>query len=221
MSATDKDAPADDYFQAIERTFIRLRGAPLLLSPADWQTARRWQEQGVPLAVVRDVLEGVFERVRSRDPKRKISSLSYCAPAVEEAWREIEDLSATAGRLEPDLIDVVGRLEELSAALPGDSPVGEVIGGKLAQIDGSAEAVEKSLERLDRQMLDLADRDVDDVERTEITRQARSALARALSSGGLEVSADLEGRLYREFLRRRLGLPTLSLFSNLSAGESD
>ena len=49
----DSEAEADQaYFQAIEETFVRLRGAPLLLSPADWQVARRWHRDGVPLPLV-------------------------------------------------------------------------------------------------------------------------------------------------------------------------
>jgi len=221
MSATGNDPSGEDYFRSIESAFVRLRGAPLLLSPADWQTARRWHEAGVPLSVVREVMESVFARLRERHPKRRISSLSYCAPAVEEAWREIQELSVAPGRLEAESVDVPRRLEALAGALPENSPIGKEIGDRLGRIEGAAESVEKALEALDARLLDLADEALDSGSRAELSEQTRAALDRALSGGGLEASADLEQRLFREFLRRRLGLPTLSLFAALPRPPSE
>lgn len=215
MSETDSDLSGDDYFRSIENTFIRLRGAPLLLSPADWQTARRWHEAGIPLSVIREVLEGVFERVRERDPKRRVSSLSYCAPAVEEAWREIEDLTAAGGRIEADPVDVPERLRLLVEALPVGWPVGNEIGRRLIELEGGAESVEKALESLDQRMLDLAEEALDEGSRQALAEQTRKALERALRGGGVDSEIELERRLFREFLRRHLGLPTLSLFARL------
>jgi hypothetical protein len=215
MSATDSETARNDYFEAIETAFISLRGAPLLLSPADWQTARSWHEQGVPLEVVLEVVRSVFARREERGSKRKISSLAYCAPAVEEAWSEIVELGAAAGRLEPAPVDVPERLARLQAAIPEALPLSDEISGSLQGLAGGAEEVERSLQELDRHMLQLAEADLDPPVLAEISAHARKALAR--SRRGMETgeAAEVEARLYREFLRRRLDLPTLSLFSTL------
>jgi hypothetical protein len=106
------------YFLAVEDIFVRLRGAPLLLSPADWQAARRWHRQGVPLEVVREALEEVFARRRERGAKGRISSLRYCGPAVEAAWQRHSDLAAHGERAPAEAFDAAGRLRRLAAALP-------------------------------------------------------------------------------------------------------
>jgi hypothetical protein len=110
------------YFLAVEDIFVRLRGAPLLLSPADWQAARRWHRQGVPLEVVREALEEVFARRRERGAKGRISSLRYCGPAVEAAWERHSDLAAHGERAPAEAFDAAGRLRRLAAALPPNLP---------------------------------------------------------------------------------------------------
>lgn len=102
----DPGDPADEgrgdelhaYFHAIERVFIALRGAPLLLAPADWQIARRWHHDGVPLSLVLDTLAAVFAKRRERQAAGALSgrivTLRYCAPAVDAAWLEQRALLA-------------------------------------------------------------------------------------------------------------------------------
>ena len=199
MSATGRGASAEEYFRSIETVFLRLRGAPLLLSPADWKTAERWYDAGIPLSVVQDVMESVFERLRERDPKRRISSLTYCAPAVEEAWREIEELSEPTGRLEPVSLDIEERLKALIAALPRASTIAAEIGPRLADLAGSAEVVERALQGLDVRMLDMAEEELDEATRERLEARTRVALDRALGPDGSEREDDLERR------RRRRG----------------
>ena len=52
------------YFQTLEEAFIRLRGAPLLLSPADWQMAKEWRQRGIPVELIERVLGEVLEERR-------------------------------------------------------------------------------------------------------------------------------------------------------------
>ena len=92
MSGTDSgDLPGDEYFRAIETAFIGLRGAPLLLSPTDWQTAREWYRQGIPLEVVCDVLESVFAGVREFPIRVKCATLPWhtMKAALENAGRPV------------------------------------------------------------------------------------------------------------------------------------
>ena len=140
---------ADDhlYFQGIEEIFVRLRGAPLLLSPADWQVASRWHREGVPLDLIGRVLEEVFAKRQERGTKGKINSLRYCAPAVEAAWADLRELTAPGERTEAAPLDIATRLRNLAAAVP------EAFAARVAGLHGDAPSVEAALSALDREML--------------------------------------------------------------------
>lgn len=214
MSATaDGPDPDHAYFQAVEEIFVELRGAPLLLSPADWQVARRWHQEGVPLELVRRTLEEVFAKRKERGAKGKISSLRYCAPAVEAAWSELRDLTAPGDRAAPSAFEVVPRLAALAASLPPSLPGREALAIRLATLGGDPQEVEDRLASLDREMLDVATEGLDAESRGEIdtaVEKTLTLLRGRLPADELEVSRE---RLARQALRRRLGLPVLSLFS--------
>jgi hypothetical protein len=59
VSSCAAETSAEAYSAAIEETFVRLRGAPYLLTPLAWKLVRHWYRQGVPLDVVRRTLEEV------------------------------------------------------------------------------------------------------------------------------------------------------------------
>ncbi|HEV8582167.1 MAG TPA: hypothetical protein VGX68_24115 [Thermoanaerobaculia bacterium] len=209
-SAEDSDHA---YFQAVEEIFVELRGAPLLLSPADWQVARRWHQEGVPLDLLRRVLGEVFARRQERGAKGKISSLRYCAPAVEAAWSEVRELTAPGRRADAPALEVPPRLAALAASLPVDFPYREIFAGRILALGGDPQEVEERLSVLDREMLDAAADGLDGDSRAAI----EAAVEKTLAALGARLSAEeLEhsrGRLARQALRRRLGLPVLSLFS--------
>lgn len=209
--------PAEDsdhaYFQAVEEIFVELRGSPLLLSPADWQVARRWHQEGVPLDLVRQALAEVFARRKERGAKGKISSLRYCAPAVEAAWAELRDLTAPGHRAAAPAFEVPPRLAALAASLPVNLPDRETLAARIVSLDGDPQEVEERLSALDREMLDAAGDGLDEAAGAEISAAVEKTLA---SLGGRLPAEELERsreRLARQALRRRLGLPVLSLFS--------
>jgi hypothetical protein len=208
---TDSDAEADQaYFQAVEETFVRLRGAPLLLSPADWQVARRWHRDGVPLPLVQRVLEEVFARRRERGAKGRINSLRYCKPAVEAAWEEVQQLTAPGRRTEAEPLEVSPRLAALARALPGElAGVASAILG----LEGESEEVEAALAELDRELLQAAAAGLDEAASAELEDAVDSTLATLAARLPPEDLASARDRLRRQLLRRRLGLPVLSLFS--------
>ncbi len=117
MSSTDSSADDHAYFQAIESSFIRWRGAPLLLSPSDWQLARQWHRQGIPLELVLETLEQVFVTRQARGAKGRVQGLRYCAPAVEKAWSARQELMATGERQAPPKLDLTERLHGLAKTL--------------------------------------------------------------------------------------------------------
>ena len=222
MTDQENDGLEDHaYFLAIEDHFVRLRGAPLLLSPADWQVARRWHRQGIPLELVRRALEEVFARRRERGAKGRISSLRYCAPAVEAAWTERSELAAPGKRVEAEAFDAASRLAALAAALPagGGDPGGPGVAGlraELAALAGTGldpQAIEERLAELDRRTLDGALAALGAAERAALDATLDKAIG---AVAGRLAAAEIErarGRLARQVLRERLGLPMLSLFS--------
>lgn len=213
MSETAEDS-GHAYFQAVEEIFVELRGSPLLLSPKDWQVARRWHQEGVPLELLRRTLAEVFARRKERGAKGKISSLRYCAPAVEAAWEEIRELTAPGRRAEmPAAFETRPRLAALAAALPADLPQRETLAARITALEGDPQEVEEQLAALDREMLDTAAESLDAEGRAEIEAAVEKTLAglgKRLPAGEVEHS---RARLARQVLRRRLGLPVLSLFS--------
>lgn len=215
--ATEPD-PDHAYFQAVEEIFVELRGAPLLLSPTDWQVARRWHQDGVPLDLVRRTLAEVFAKRKERGAKGKISSLRYCAPAVEAAWADLKELTGPGQRAVAPDFEVAPRLAALASALPRGLAGREALAARLALLGGDPQDVEERLAALDREMLDGVTSGLDSEERTEIGAAVEKTLA--LLSGRLpaeEIEASRE-RLFRQTLRRRLGLPVLSLFSPEAEG---
>lgn len=199
------------YFQAIEEIFVTLRGAPLLLSPADWQVARRWHREGVPLHLIGRVLEEVFAKRKERGTKGKISSLRYCAPAIEAAWAELRELTAPGERAEAAPFDVPARLRALAAALPEESR--EAFASRITALQGDPQSVEAQLANLDRELLVAVAGGLDGDTRSEVDSEVEKALTAFGARLSAEERARSRERLTYQVLRQRLGLPVLSLFS--------
>jgi hypothetical protein len=217
-------ATADDYayFRAIEDRFIGLRGSPLLLSPSDFRIAQRWHRRGVPLTLIERILPEVFARRAERGGARgKVYGLRYCAPAIESAWEEIQELQAPGEReTAAPALDVPARLDALASALPARLPGRDELVEAIRSLSGPPEAVEAALARLDEETLDATERRLRAGGRAELERQAAASLA---AVAGRLPAAEIEtarARLLRRLLRKRIGLPLLSLFApEAEAGE--
>lgn len=212
-----------EYFETIEEEFIRLRGAPLLLSPADWRLADRWRREGVPLFLVLESIRLVFERRAERRaaspaaPQRKVSSLRYCRPAVERAWTEYRELGgASARQTRPAAVDVRARLQALADAIPPAAGDLEIWRQRLLELQGPAPAVEDRLVELDRELVDRTFELLPRRERETVTAEAEAVLERMASRVDRERLADIRRRMVRRLVRERLGLPLLSLFAERS-----
>ncbi len=221
MSATgaeDLETDSDHaYFRAVEDLFIALRGAPLLLSPADWRVAQRWHQEGIPLDLVRRTLIELFARRKERGSSGRVSSLRYCAPAVEAAWGELRELVAGGERGVAEALAVAPRLRALASALPAGLPAAEGLAARITALGRGAgvdpRAVEAELSQLDVRLLAAAEAGLGDEERSALEAAVEETLGRLRSR---LPTAEVEGarqRLELQLLRRRLGLPVLSLFS--------
>ena len=202
------------YFRAIEEHFIDLRGAPLLLSPADYQTARRWWRDEIPLDVVRSALDEVFARRAERAAERPVQSLRYCASAVEAAWRRASEMQRSDVRRAAAPIEVAGRLEALAGAVPEAHPGAAALRRRILALEGAPESVESELATLDEQMLADAEESLDPDEREALEQRlgrSLAALAERLPSDEVERA---RRRLFERALRHERHLPVLSLFAD-------
>jgi hypothetical protein len=213
QGASPEDSPEHAYFRALEETFIRLRGAPLLLSPADWRVASAWYSEGIPLTVVVRALEEVFARRRERGAKGRIQSLRYCAPAVAAAWEEIRSLTAPGRQAEAEPLLVAPRLAALAAALPAELEDRQGWARRITALAGGTEEVEAALADLDRELLGDLEATQEPGVREQLAGEMEAALARLATRLGDRELEEARGRLLRLLLRQRLGLPVLSLFS--------
>lgn len=212
-----EDLPSSDdqlYFRAIEDAFIALRGAPLLLSPADWRAAQEWHRLGIPLDLIRRVLGEVFEKRRLRGTRGRVNSLRYCAPAVKAAWEELQELQgpgAPPGEEAPGLEE---RLEALARALPATLPRRDEWVEQVLALKGNPQAVEAALAELDQEMLAAAGAALTAAEARVLDQEVEEAigrLSRRLPATELDA---LRRQLRRQHLRRHAGLPLLTLFGS-------
>ncbi len=112
MDSPELDESA--YATQVEEAFIAERGTPFLLSPKDWTLIRGWREAGIPVGTVVRALRETFEKRRSRGQAGKVSSIAYCAGAVEELW-------------EMERRGLVGKAREGPAVAGADAPAKEEI----------------------------------------------------------------------------------------------
>jgi len=208
--------PASDdtgaYFRAVETAFVRLRGAPLLLSPADYQVAARWHREGVPLRLVEATLEEVFAKRKERGAKGRINSLRYCTQAVDAAWAEVKELQGPARRTVETAAPVEERVASLAEALPAALAGRESWVTRLLALRGTPEAVEAELRALDGELLVAAEATLDAGARLRLDAEVEAIVEGLRDRFPDAELAALRGQLRRQRLRRAVGLPALSLF---------
>ncbi|MEM6455894.1 MAG: hypothetical protein AAF772_12430 [Acidobacteriota bacterium] len=211
------------YFQTIEDAFIALRGAPLTLSPADWQLARRWHRAGIPAALVVRAVTETFAKRRARGAKTPVRSLRFCASAVEAAWRdEAERLASGARDDAPIALDLTPRWHQLHRALDGVDPrldaaplrraLDQLASGPAAAA-GDLDALEHALQDLDAQLRAAASEALDDAERAAMANTIDRSLRDMGRSPHAPDAADVRDALARQLLRERFALPVLSLYA--------
>lgn len=214
----DPDGP-HPYFMALEEVFLELRGSPLQLAPADWLVAKEWYEQGIPLELVEEILRAAFERLDEEEKEEKIWSLRRFKRQVKAAWKRRQALEAPAAPAETEELDVPARLRRLAAALPAALAERAALGERIRGLEGDAEEIEKRLAEIDHELLTSVDERLPESERAGLESELASALA---ALAGRLTRAELERAresLRQELLRRRAGLPVLSLFAPEATAE--
>ena len=195
----------DDYFLEIEAHFAQRRNTPFILSAKDWALMQRWQGEGIPLSVVIEAIDSVFEKNETSGRRKVISSLSYCRHAVKELWEARRDLYVGGSELTPEANPEV-RLESLAQRIqePFASRVRE-----LAR-ERSVPRIEQRLMEIERELIDALMASVPE-EVDSIRREIAASLGNATKLDP-RVRARTEEANLRRKIRERFELPRLTLF---------
>ena len=206
--------PADDYFLEIEARFAERRNTPFILSAKDWALMKKWRDDGVPLPVVLEAIDQVFENNETSGRRKVISSLSYCRHSVKELWNDRKDLYAGGSEPAPEeqpgpMLDALA--ERLSAAEAPAPVIAEFAAAVRALV--SEKTVPRIEERLIAMESDLMTRimEADPAAAAEI----REELARAIGDPAKldeKTRQRTEEANLRRIVRTRYGLPRLTLF---------
>ena len=204
------DTPPETYYQEIEAHFALRRGTPFILNAKDWALMKKWFEDGVPLPVVIEAIDAVFERNETSGRKKVISSLSYCRHSIKELWEERRNLYVGAGDITPEagpgaLLDALAmQLETSEVAAPFAARV-------------RALASEKSVPKIEERLIDLERELVDafiaaDPAAIEAIRDdIATALGDTSKMNEKTRTRTVEANL-RRLVREKFGLPRLTLF---------
>jgi hypothetical protein len=190
---------SDDYFLEIEAHFASRRQTPFILSGKDWALMQRWREEAIPLPIVIEAIDAVFEKNETSGRRKVISSLSYCRHAVKELWDARRDLyvggSDTTPEASPEtrLAELAERLQEPFASRVRD----------LAR-ERSVPKIEERLMEIEREMIDGLT--------TPALRQESAAALGDASKLDPKIRARTEEANLRRLVRERFNLPRLSLF---------
>ena len=195
-----------DYYNEIESHFALRRGTPFILSAKDWALMKKWHGDGVPLPVVIEAIDTVFERNETSGRRKTISSLSYCRHAVKELWEERKDLYVGAGETTPETA-IAETLAALAQQLE-TSALGAPFASRVRALTGSVPKVEQQLLDLEAELLDAA---IASAEVTALRQEIVSALGDTSRIDEKTVARTVEANL-RRLVRERFGLPRLTLF---------
>jgi hypothetical protein len=220
------------YFTAIEEQFSRMRGAPLVLSPADWHLAASWLERHIPLPVVSRAIREVLETAAARGRRKPVFSLSYCRHEVEaEFSRYLEAMAGSSsqgggGETRPPLWQrLIQKADRLSRAAadwpePARAPAGLAITALQAaahdlQAGGTDPTVlEERLAAHERELIDRLEACLSATEKDALYTRCQERLAPYRQRMSEEVCQRTLRHALDMALRRHFKLPRLSLLSD-------
>ncbi|HYK05686.1 MAG TPA: hypothetical protein VE974_28310 [Thermoanaerobaculia bacterium] len=170
-----------------------------MLNAKDWILMKSWSEAGIPLPVVIEAIDSVFDKQEAK--QRKVNGLAYCKHAVKELWNERRELLIGGQENSPEE-EVVPRLAALADVL---QPVAPEFAVRVREL-----VSEKSVPRIEERLMELEHELIE-----SLLPQAEElrAEARALTSGADEKTrARTEEAHLRRLVRERFALPRLTLF---------
>lgn len=200
---------SDEYFLEIESHFARRRGTPFVLSAKDWALMQSWAADGVPLPVVIEAIDSVFDKNETQARKRTINGLQYCRHAIKELWHERKGLQIGAHEDSPEE-NPEPLLEALAVALEASSA--PFVSETATQI--RALMIEKTVPRIEERLIELESELIARLLETGEAESIRADVARAVAGIPMDekTRARTEEATLRRFVRERFAMPRLTLF---------
>jgi len=199
---------ATDYFNEIETHFAMRRGTPFILSAKDWALMKKWHGEGVPLPVVLEAIDAVFEKNETSGRRKVISSLSYCRHAVKELWEDRKNLYVGGEETTPELA-AAEILATLAQRLE-TSEIGAPFAARVRALTGTVPKIEQQLLDLERELLDAAIASAPG-EVEAMRAEIGAALGDTSRIDEKTLARTMEANL-RRLVRERFELPRLTLF---------
>ena len=220
----------EDYYAAVEKHFVALRGSPLFISPREWQLIDRWRQLQIPLRVVKQGLDRAFERSR---PNRPIRRLSYCRQTVEANYRRFREAVAGSpsgdGSNGTDPTDVQAYLSRLRAELAratekvdaASQALVDAIDESVRRLDWLAsdevdvmplDEIEQELDAVEKNLLEAAESVLKPEDRQRCSDEAERSLQDYRARMPSDVFESASRAAYLKRVRSIFGLPPLSLF---------
>ncbi len=181
---------------------------------------KSWKEEGIPLPLVLEAIDSCFRRKEETPRRRTISSLSYCRHAVREMWDERKDLLVGSSESVPER-GAGGILEDLAKGLEDAGGAAETpelarllrAGAVAVRALPPTEAVphlEERLIEIERSLLDALMSALPEAAAKELAAD----VAKSLAGHKLDpaVAERTRAANLMRLMRRRLGIPRLSLF---------
>lgn len=189
-----------EYFQEIESHFAMRRGTPFILNAKDWVLMKSWRDAGVPLPVVIEAIDSVFDKREAQG--KKVNSLSYCKHAIKEMWDERKELAIGAEGSPEE--SPAALLEALAAVF--ESSAHEPVRAFASRVRELVR--EQSVPRIEEKLMELEQEVIALLATDDLRREAAS-----LSANVDEKSrARTEEAHLRRLVREAFELPRLTLF---------
>lgn len=186
-----------EYFTEIESHFAQRRGTPFVLSAKDWVLMKSWNDEGIPLPIVIEAIDAVFDKHDAKG--KKVNGLAFCKHAVKELWRDRRELQIGSEDGAPEA-DLASRLDALAQTLEEAAPPFAVRVRELVS--------EKSAPRIEERLIELEEELVEALASPELRDEARALSATV----GEKTRARTENAHLRRLVRERYALPRLTLF---------
>jgi len=171
---------------------------------------KKWYDDGVPLPVVIEAIDTVFEKNEASGRKKVISSLSYCRHSIKELWQDRQNLYVGEGGVTPE-----SGPEALLEALASQLETSEVAAPFAARV--RALASEKSVPKIEERLIDLERELVDafiaaDPAAIDAIRADIAVALGDTSKMDAKTRTRTEEANLRRLVREKFGLPRLTLF---------
>ncbi len=196
-----------------------------MIGPLDWSLIESWQKRGIPLRIVLQGIDEVFDSFEQRnEDKTSVRSLKYCSDAVERRFAEwssghVGKPDASDEAVDPDAAFsdtyIRSHINELVEAFPAlDTGVLKTVGEgleivlrELAAFEITSGSEEK-LDRLDDSIdeLLLANREA------LLSPELRNRIRTKLAAFGIDIDDAAAERVICWAIKEEYGIPRLSLF---------